>query len=239
MDNGMWAELAASVFASSAIFLVAKKLSLKPLKWCAIAFACSFLAYYLAHKTLIYITYMGQIPAFIEALPTAEFFFVLMAFKVFVSLMPVIPISLAMRHFSNAHSQPHANPDIAMYTPIQIALGSFLGGPISAIYFLWANYQSLGNDRFAKRTLVLGSMIMVPLFAVLPYLPDAFPPTIIPLLYAITARELSRKTQLSSDDIQEHAGFVRASNWEIIAISVIGLIATMILIAMFVSLQFV
>ena len=61
-----------------------------------------------------------------------------------------------------------------IYSPTQIALGSFWGGSIAAVYFLRCNFLALGKEKDAQKTLVYGIVFNVVLLGILPFLPEEF-----------------------------------------------------------------
>ncbi|WP_133406523.1 hypothetical protein [Parashewanella tropica] len=111
-----------------------------------------------------------------------------------------------------------------LYSPNQIALGSFWGGPIAAIYFLWKNYSSIGKSELAQKALIFGVLFLVCMLALLPFLPEKFPNIIIPLLYCLTAKQIAIKTQLDKPEIASNESYSFQSSWKVFGIATLYLI---------------
>lgn len=105
-----------------------------------------------------------------------------------------------------------------MYSPNQIAGGSFWGGPIAAVYFLRENFLVLGKTHEAQLTLIGGAAFIVILIGLLPFLPDKFPNMAIPLLYCLSAKQIASSWQLSKDAIANSDQFTFRSNWRIFGV---------------------
>ena len=75
-----------------------------------------------------------------------------------------------------------------LYTPQQIRAGSFLGGPIAAVFFLRENFRVLDMVAEAGATLIWGAAFVVGLMILLPFLPDHFPSYVISLTYSFEGR---------------------------------------------------
>lgn len=122
-------------------------------------------------------------------------------------------------------SQRNATASGQIYTPNQILLGSFWGGPIAAVYFLRHNYLALGSTEFAHKTLVAGIAFIVSLLGIMPFLPDSFPNMAIPVAYSLAAKHLAATTQLDKEQIEARGDHSRHSNWRVFAIGTCTLLA--------------
>ncbi len=118
---------------------------------------------------------------------------------------------------------------IRIYSPTQVAVGSFGGGPIATVYALWTNFRSLDNRSGAKQTIVWGSVFVVGLFLILPFLPDKFPNYAIPVAYSMTARLIAEKFQMTKTAILQSERYEFQSNWNVLGISIGFLIAFLII----------
>ena len=113
-----------------------------------------------------------------------------------------------------------------IYSPKQIQLGSFLGGPLAMLYFLKMNFDALGNKKGSKMVLIWGSVFNLLLFASLPFLSSIkFPHYVLPVAYAIAAMQIAEKYQLSKQYILDSSQYGFQSNWNIVGVSVVGIIA--------------
>ena len=112
----------------------------------------------------------------------------------------------------------------ALYTPFQVRLASFIGGPFAAVYTLHYNFRHLGRERETRLTLYWGVGFILGLLALIPFLPDKFPNTVIPIAYTIAAGNLAASKQLSKKAILASSSYVRCSGWNVAAVCVISLI---------------
>lgn len=118
---------------------------------------------------------------------------------------------------------------ISIYSPKQVSAGSFLGGPIAAVYFLRRNFQALGNPDAARRTLWWGIVFNIAVAAVIPFLPDRFPNYVLPLAYSWAAYGIAASKQLSKETIASSPEFSFESNWRVVGIAIVFLVATVAL----------
>ena len=119
---------------------------------------------------------------------------------------------------------------IKIYSPNQVAFGSFVGGPLAVMFVLWSNFRALGNDLGARQTLIWGALFVLLLFLVVPFLPDMPPSMALPVAYALTARHVAEKYQLSKTAIQESEQYAFQSNWNVFGISVAILAGSLIVL---------
>ena len=123
-------------------------------------------------------------------------------------------------------------PNGKLYTPTQIRLGSFLGGPIAAVYFLRENFRVLGRLPEVRTTLVSGTTVVIGLVALLPFLPDHFPNYIVPLAYSYAAGAVASKWQLNKEAILDSGNYRLQSNWRVFWLSLLLLLAfTLVIVA--------
>nr|CAP47474.1 putative integron gene cassette protein [uncultured bacterium] len=116
-----------------------------------------------------------------------------------------------------------------IYSPNQIGLGSFWGGPIAAVYMLRSNYLVIEKEDYAQKVLSYGFIFTIALLAILPFLPEKFPNMIIPLLYCYSAKQIAESTQLKKDDIENNESNDFASNWKIFGIGTLTLIIFLVI----------
>jgi len=91
---------------------------------------------------------------------------------------------------------------IRLYTPAQVMVGSFVGGPFAAVYMLWMNFRALGEEAAARRTLIWGAVFVVAVFAVLPMLPANFPNYVMPVIYSLGARLVAERFHLTKQALR-------------------------------------
>jgi hypothetical protein len=124
---------------------------------------------------------------------------------------------------------------ISIYSPKQVLTGSLLGGPIAAVYFLRRNFQALGNPDAARRTLWWGIVFNIAVTAAMPFLPDRFPNYVLPLAYSWAAHGIAASKQLSKETIASSPEFSFQSNWRVVGLAIVFLVAT---VAMWLALFF-
>ena len=117
----------------------------------------------------------------------------------------------------------------AIYSPKQILGGSFLGGPIAAVYFLRRNFQTLHNASAARWTLVWGIVFNIVLVALIPFLPERFPNYVLPLAYSWAACGIATAKQITKETITSSPEFSFHSNWRVAGLGVAFLIGTLVL----------
>ncbi|WP_461481680.1 hypothetical protein [Porticoccus sp.] len=107
-----------------------------------------------------------------------------------------------------------------LYTPLQIGLGSFVGGPIAMVYLLWQNFKTLGNQNGTQYTLAGGILFNVGLLLLLPQLPSNFPSIVIPFVYSLTALSIAATWQMRRDAIQHSVHYRFQPNWRVLLLSI-------------------
>lgn len=118
---------------------------------------------------------------------------------------------------------------IRLYSPTQVACGT-IGGPVGLIYFLKANFSSLGNDRQARNTVLYGTLLILALLVTLPFLPDKFPNSPFTIAYILIARYVAGKYQMTKQAIVESPGYDFHSNWRVLGIGLLCLVASVVVI---------
>ncbi len=106
-----------------------------------------------------------------------------------------------------------------IYSPNQIAIGTFLGGPLAAIFFLKRNFDTLGKEELSKQTLKIGLVVSLIIIAILPYLPEATPSILIPMLYLFPTIMVVKTFQISKDEIMNAEEYSFQSSWKVFGIS--------------------
>jgi hypothetical protein len=125
---------------------------------------------------------------------------------------------------------------IRMYSPVQVGICSFVGGPIAAVFVLWKNFQSLDKNSLAKQTLAWGSLLTLLIFSTIPFLPEKFPNIVIPLAYTSFALAINRQHQMSKKDISASELHQVHSGWNVLGISVGFLVATLVVLVLWILL---
>jgi len=123
---------------------------------------------------------------------------------------------------------------IRLYTPAQVMVGSFVGGPFAAVYMLWVNFRGLGEEPAARQTLMWGAVFVVAVFAVLPMLPANFPNYVMPVIYSLGARLVAERSHLTKQAIRDSDRYAQHSNWNVLGVGVAFLLAFIVLAVGFV-----
>lgn len=119
-----------------------------------------------------------------------------------------------------------------LYSPAQIFLGSYIGGPLSATYLLKKNFDNLGKHNEARNTLASGLLFSAVIVFILPFLPEKTPNSLIPLIYTGVAQGIALQYQLKKNEIKESKIFTFQSNWRVLLITLIGLITFLAIIVL-------
>jgi hypothetical protein len=121
-------------------------------------------------------------------------------------------------------------PNAKLYTPRQIRIGTFLGGPIAAVYLLRANFIALNGISEARTTVLCGVALMAGLLVLVPFLPKHFPNYLIPLVISIAAGFVADKWQLPKQAIADSGSYAFQSNWRLVGVTVLSMIAFLLII---------
>lgn len=142
---------------------------------------------------------------------------------------PYAPPSSVVR---DSESSAAISPNAKLYTPAQIRAGSFLGGPIAAVYLLRENFRALDRGPEARTSLVWGVAFVAALMGLLPFLPTRFPNYVIPLLYSIAAGFVADKWQLRKQAIVDSGRYEIQSNWRVCGMALLLMIAFIVILAL-------
>lgn len=96
---------------------------------------------------------------------------------------------------------PANPPRRLLYSPMQVKLAAFFGGPLAGVYLLQRNFLALERPDAARRTLLLGLGLCLLLLAGGPFLSPRFPRPLLPILYSYLAGHLAETQQLSREAI--------------------------------------
>jgi len=119
---------------------------------------------------------------------------------------------------------------VPLYSPNQVMAGAFLGGPVGLIWFLRENFVTFGDDRQARKTLLLGVVLLVALMIIMPMLPKNFPSLPISIAYMITGQQVAIKWQMTRDAIDASSRYTFHSNGRVFGLGLLCLVASMILL---------
>lgn len=119
---------------------------------------------------------------------------------------------------------------VALYSPNQVMAGAFLGGPVGLIYFLRANFVTLGNHHMARMSLIGGAILMLALLIILPLLPAGFPSSPITIAYMLAGQQIAIRHQLTRDAIGSSTVYRFAPNWGVVGVGLLCLVGSLVLV---------
>ncbi len=108
-----------------------------------------------------------------------------------------------------------------VYSPRQIFLGTALGGPLAAIYYLALNFRNMDNANGEQRVLMIGGALTFVLLLILLILPFNFPGIVLSLVFAFFASKISVKYQFNDQENLD-GKFDFQSNWLVFLVSIIS-----------------
>ena len=127
-------------------------------------------------------------------------------------------------------------PKGKIYKEMAIWVGSFVGGPLVAGYFIAENYKTLNEPENAKITWKYTIPLTLLIFSVALIIPQfkSFPSVVIPISYTLGAYLFSKYYQGQGLAMHLESGG-EAFGWgKIIGFSLIGLVLTFLLMAIFI-----
>ncbi len=127
-------------------------------------------------------------------------------------------------------------PTDKIYKERAIWVGSFLGGPLIAGYFIAENYKALNDPENAKATWTYTIPITILIFSLALIIPkfENFPSLLIPLTYSMGAYLFSKYYQGPGMEAHLESGGEEFGWARIIWISILGLVVTFIMMFLFV-----
>jgi hypothetical protein len=109
------------------------------------------------------------------------------------------------------------------YTRGQIIIGTFIGGPFAAMYFLKKNFDLQGDKESSKKTIIVGLSIVAILLAAVPVLPESIPSFVYGVAYTAIAQAVYEQKQKSLKDTP------RYSHWNVAGVTVLSIVMFLIL----------
>ena len=123
----------------------------------------------------------------------------------------------------------------ALFSPVQIFFGAFLGGPLASAWLMSRNYLALERAERAKQTLWLGVLFTVLVLMVAFMLPETVPNAVWPIAYSIGIYYYG-KNQFG-EITQRHyaAGGAKPSSWRVAGVGVASVVVIMLAMVVFAS----
>ena len=114
---------------------------------------------------------------------------------------------------------------IMLYSPIQMQVATFLGGPLCGIYMLTANYKRLEKTEYERNVILIGSiMTLLWMLGALHPLFDNFPQVVYQAIPALMVWGICKKYHISKEDIIEEQRYTFRSNWTVFIVLIIGMV---------------
>jgi hypothetical protein len=120
-----------------------------------------------------------------------------------------------------------------VFSPQQVYVGAFLGGPIAGVYLIKKNFESMLNQKAATLTLMCGSLAVIALTMLIFVLPENIPNMLIPLLYSGLAAGIAWHYQVSKEEAEVNPEYTFISNWSVAKIAVISFVLYAVLLVAF------
>lgn len=117
---------------------------------------------------------------------------------------------------------------VDVFSPKQIFLGSYLGEPLAALYYLKSNFKALNNKTAENYVLYIGSIFIILLTVSLLYIPENFPRIAIPLIYSGIALLISEQLQISKEKEATSKDYRFSSSWLVTKIAIISLVSYLV-----------
>jgi hypothetical protein len=116
-----------------------------------------------------------------------------------------------------------------LYTPPQVGVASFLGGPIAGCLLLASNYAALERPSARIQAIVWGLVATAATLALALVLPERFPNTAIPIAYTAALYNFAKYTQ-DKTYVDHLAAAGRQPYWKVITIGVASLVAVLVVL---------
>jgi hypothetical protein len=114
------------------------------------------------------------------------------------------------------------------YSPKQIYIGTFVGGPLAGAYYLGENFKRYDKASLNTLCKILGVVFTVLVFMVSYQLPENFPNTIIPIFYSAVAGGIAWQWQASKEEVEAVESYGFQSNWRVTGVAVTSLVITLV-----------
>ena len=121
--------------------------------------------------------------------------------------------------------------NIMLYSPLQMEVATFLGGPVCGIYMLTANYRRLEKPKYALNVILMGSIIvLLYLYGNVHPLVSKTPQVVYQAIPVLIVWGICKKYHISKEDIIEAQRYTLRSNWTVFFITIVANILFLTLI---------
>ncbi len=111
-----------------------------------------------------------------------------------------------------------------VYSPRQVYVGSFFGGPFAGLYFIKKNFDVLENKIGAKLSLLIGVICILGITGLIFVLPENFPNMLLPMLYSAFASGIAWQFQVSKEEEAVNEAYSFISNWSVVKVSLVAFV---------------
>lgn len=118
-----------------------------------------------------------------------------------------------------------------MYSPVQVGVGSFLGGPVAVIYFLMSNFDTLDKTEAKNKVLSFGIVGLIGLICLFLLLPENFPSIPFTIAYVLIGKYVAENYQLKKNEIEASSEYDFHSNWRVFWASLICVAGSFLVVA--------
>lgn len=116
-----------------------------------------------------------------------------------------------------------------LYTPTQVALGTFFGGIVGFVWFLRENFVALGNTDAARNTVLGGVALLVVVLGIGFALPRGGGSIGIAIAMMALARWIAERHQMTKDAIAASSDHDFHSSWRVFGIALACLVASFVI----------
>jgi hypothetical protein len=117
-----------------------------------------------------------------------------------------------------------------IYSPNQVFVGTFLGGPLASILMLKRNFVALGETVAAKKTIIWGIVLSVGPVGALYVIQKSLPQnatSAMPLVISFISQSIARHRQLTKDAIRNADRYSFRSNFHVVLVGIISLVVSL------------
>lgn len=123
------------------------------------------------------------------------------------------------------------------FSPNQIYVGTFLGGPIAGIWYLARNFNAFGQDESVRVTWLYGLLATLVFLEVAIFVPDEVPSVAFSAFYTgVVAFLLEKYQKTKLDSMMADNLTRRESNWKVAGIAIVGMLAVLVVAIVLVAL---
>lgn len=138
----------------------------------------------------------------------------------------VVPVEVV------GEAEKRESKPIKLYTPLQVVMGTFFGGPVAATYFIKQNYDAVFDTSRSSKTLIIGSVFSLVFLLVIPFIPEWVPGVAVYMPYLVFVSTFSNKHLVSKNTIVDSDEYVAHSSLKVFLFSI--LIMALYMVLMFV-----